>query len=331
MNEATVRIKINKLLEAAGWRFFADDNKRVFKMKTRLTPHLIDLTKDAALRSFWYKKRLSSFLESAQLSDLPAWFPGEFKRDYLDRVFESRQKTVQGRGEILRLAQFLAEQSSFPDLEGLEDSEVKIKAAERAIRALRDHLSEHNARLATERQQEEARSKLARTQARTRTSQQTLKSLEDRLGDLAGGIGSAPAGKAFERWFYDLIEFSEITSRRPFKNEGREIDGSISIGDTTYLIECKFTKGQTGAPDIDTFRAKVESKADNTMGVFVSISGYTKVARNAASGRKTPLLLLDSGHLYRVLRGISSFKDLVERIRRHASQTSEAYLSADGF
>jgi type I restriction enzyme R subunit len=25
--EATARIKINKLLEAAGWRFFADENK----------------------------------------------------------------------------------------------------------------------------------------------------------------------------------------------------------------------------------------------------------------------------------------------------------------
>ena len=27
MNEATARIKINKLLEAAGWSFFADGNK----------------------------------------------------------------------------------------------------------------------------------------------------------------------------------------------------------------------------------------------------------------------------------------------------------------
>ena len=27
MNEATARIKINKLLEAANWRFFADGNK----------------------------------------------------------------------------------------------------------------------------------------------------------------------------------------------------------------------------------------------------------------------------------------------------------------
>ncbi len=27
MNEATARIKINKLLEAAGWRFFAEGDK----------------------------------------------------------------------------------------------------------------------------------------------------------------------------------------------------------------------------------------------------------------------------------------------------------------
>ncbi len=30
MNEATARIKINKLLEKAGWRFFPDATNRVF-------------------------------------------------------------------------------------------------------------------------------------------------------------------------------------------------------------------------------------------------------------------------------------------------------------
>ena len=39
---------------------------------------------------------------------------------------------------------------------------------------------------------------------------------------------------------------------------------------------------------MDVFRAKVESKADNTMGVFVSISGFSSVAARDASGRKTP-------------------------------------------
>ena len=36
---------------------------------------------------------------------------------------------------------------------------------------------------------------------------------------------------------------------------------------------------QAGAPDIDTFYKKVTPKADNTMGIMVSISGYSSVAR----------------------------------------------------
>jgi restriction endonuclease len=127
------------------------------------------------------------------------------------------------------------------------------------------------------------------------------------------------------------MQFSEIPARRPYVVDGREIDGSVTIGDTTYLVECKFAADQSGAQEIDVFRAKVESKADNTMGIFVAISGFTSVAIETASGRKTPLLLLDHGHLYRVLGGISNFRDVVERVRRHSSQTSQAYLPVNKF
>jgi len=58
-------------------------------------------------------------------------------------------------------------------------------------------------------------------QAKTRESQQTIQSLSDRLGDLTSDIGMQKAGKAFEVWFYDLMEFSEIVARRPYKTEGR--------------------------------------------------------------------------------------------------------------
>src|SRR5215813_3506369 len=88
---------------------------------------------------------------------------------------------------------------------------------------------------------------------------------------------------------------------------------------------------QAGAPNIDTFYKKVTSKADNTMGIMVSISGYSSVAREEASGNKTPLLLLEHGHIYSVLGGMMGLADVIERIRRHASQTGEAYLSVSDF
>jgi hypothetical protein len=54
--------------------------------------------------------------------------------------------------------------------------------------------------------------------------------------------------------------------RRPYTSGGLQVDGSVTVESTTYLTELKFTREQTVAPDVDTFLAKVNDKADNTMG-----------------------------------------------------------------
>lgn len=300
-------------------------------MKTRFTPHLVDLTFDAALRSFWRKRALSTFLERSDIVGLPTWLPDESKREYLDRVFDLLRQSDHGKVKILQLAQFLAEQATFPDLQGWEDTAEKIDAASRSVAALKSYLNEQDESLTAESNRQDSRQRLREAQAKARESQQTLRSLSDKLAELSGDIGTADAGRAFETWFYSLMQFSEVPARPPYVVDGRQIDGSVTIGDTTYLVECKFTAEQSGAPDIDVFRAKVESKADNTMGLFVSISGFSSVAIGGASGRKTPLLLLDHGHLYRVIGGVSHFRDVVERVRRHSSQTGQAYLPVGKF
>ena len=100
---------------------------------------------------------------------------------------------------------------------------------------------------------------------------------------------------------------------------------------TTYLAELKFTRVQSGAPDVDTFLAKVNDKADNTMGIMVSMSGYSSTAIEQASGRKTPIILLDHGHIYLVLSGSWTLAEVVSRVRRHASQTARSFLPASEF
>jgi hypothetical protein len=71
--------------------------------------------------------------------------------------------------------------------------------------------------------------------------------------------------------------------------------------------------------------------ADNTMGIMISISGYSSVAISQASGRKTTLLLMDAQHLFYFLAGGMEFKDIIARLRRHASQTGESYLPVSNF
>jgi hypothetical protein len=127
------------------------------------------------------------------------------------------------------------------------------------------------------------------------------------------------------------MDLSEIISRRPYVSNGRQIDGSVTVEGTTYLVELKFTANQAGAPDIDTFFKKVTSKADNTMGLMVSISGYSSVAVTEASSDRTPLLLLDYNHIWAILKGTYTFVDVVRRVRRHASQTGQAFLTIGEF
>ena len=136
----------------------------------------------------------------------------------------------------------------------------------------------------------------------------------------------------FERWFYDLAIYFELDSRPGYTADGRQIDGAITIEGTTFLLETKFTKDPVGSPEIDTFMAKIESKADNTMGFFVSISGFNDGAKRAASKQRTPMLLLDHSHIFNlILRGMMTLTQVVARIKRHASQTGYSYLGAAEF
>lgn len=302
-------------------------------MASKITPYLIHLTYDAALKSFWRKISLKKFLRECNVSDnfLSTWIEGETKREFLDRLFEKLQLSDNGKKVIFKMANFLSEQATFPDLENWEDSRQKISDARKAVNDLNSLLRKQDDEIKTEKEIEE-RKKFAREESKKLQKATTDKQrLSDRLNALYSLIGTQKGGYEFQDWFYDLLDFCEIINRRPYMIDGRQIDGSLTHEGTTYLIELKFTKQQSEATDIDSIKAKIENKADNTMGIMVSISGYSSVAKNEASGKKAILLLLDYSHLYMFLTGIMNFGDIIARIRRHASQTGETYLEVSKF
>ncbi len=302
-------------------------------MAIKVTPHLIDLAYEAALKSIWRKKALRKFLRECYISEkfLATWDTEESKREFLDRVFENLQKSNRGKSIIVKIALFLADQTTFPDLRNWENSGQKISEAAKAVKDLKFYLDRHNAHIKTEKEKEAAKEKARKERAKIQRNQTDLKKLQERLDNLHSSIGTQQAGYDFQDWFYDLLDFCEISNRRPYKSNGRQIDGSLTHEGTTYLVELKFTASQVDVTDIDSLYKKVTSKADNTMGIMVSISGYSTIAIDEASGEKTPLLLMDHSHLYYVLNGTMKMGDIIERLRRHASQTAESYLPVSKF
>lgn len=299
-------------------------------MNQQLPSHFLDLVHDTLLKSFWRRRALLAFLRRHRISEsfLASWDNSESKRDFLARLFPKLESSQKGPLVIKKMAISLAEQVKFPDLEGWEDSDAKIKAAAEAVDALKAYLERERHSAEEQKAQEEIKRVARERREKEISKTQSLEKLSERLTQLSKQIGEQSAGYLFQDWFYDLIQYFEVVARRPYVSAGRQIDGSVTIEGTTYLTELKFTSAQAAVTDIDSLRAKLNDKADNTMAIMVSISGYSSTAIAGASGSKTPLVLMDCNHLFLLLNGGWKFDELVSRLRRHASQTGQAFLAA---
>ena len=301
-------------------------------MAAKITPHFIDLTYEALLKSYWRKTALRKFLQASHVTErfLSTW-GDETKREFLDRAFQKLQSSDKGKAVIFGMARNLSEKTTFSDLQNWDASSQKIADATRAVTELKAFLKVQDQEIHNEREREETKKKAREERQKIQRSLTDKSKLQQRLEALYSSVGTQQGGYNFQDWFYDLLDFCEIQNRRPYVSGGRQIDGAVTFDGTTYLVELKFTDSQSGATDIDSLRSKVDDKADNTMGIMVSISGYSKVAISQASGRKTTILLFDFSHLYLFLSGALSFGDMISRVRRHASQTGEAFLPAGQF
>lgn len=303
-------------------------------MKKKLAPAFIELTHDALLKAFWYKPTLRLFLmqNGIKESALAQWHADQSKREYLDWLWPQLVKTDPGHTVILEMARSLAEMQHFPDLERKEDTKIRIPEAKQAVSRLREQVKKIDETIRETEDAKRRREAAREEMTRHVSAQQSVEKLQGQLETLMPQLGTKQGGYAFERWFYDLAVFCELDARPGYRADGRQIDGAITIEGTTFLLETKFTKDAIGSPDVDIFMAKIESKADNTMGLFVSISGFNEGAIRAASKQRTPMLLLDHSHIFSlILRGIMSLPQVISRIKRHASQTGSAHLPAAEF
>ena len=196
------------------------------------------------------------FLRTSSVSDnyLSSWAEDETKRAFLDRLFQKLQTFDRGKSAVAKMAKSLSEQTTFPDLRNWEDSEQKIREAQRAVQELRTYLKK---------QSETEESEQARRHAHRRAKEETAKlqrsitdreELQRRLEDLRKKLGTQEGGYAFQKWFYDFLDYSDIKNRKPYHHEGRQIDGSVTHDGTTYLVELKFTDSQSDATDIGLFK-----------------------------------------------------------------------------
>ncbi|APO44598.1 hypothetical protein BS614_11715 [Paenibacillus xylanexedens] len=99
-------------------------------------------------------------------------------------------------------------------------------------------------------------------------------------------------GRELEVLVQKLLDLEKLEPRMRYRPEGEEIDGSFLLGDKVYLLELKWHSVELPASSIYQFKGKVDGKLLGTIGIFISLSGYSKDAVDALSLGKTLNVIL---------------------------------------
>ncbi len=153
--------------------------------------------------------------------------------------------------------------------------------------------------------------------------QTVLDQLQETFLDLHRMADRQKAGYQFERFLNHLFDKSGLSPRSPFtiKPQLEQIDGSIILDNSTYLVQAKWWKDPVDRSPLYDFHGVLSGKPRATLGIFVALNGCTSNAIEALTRGKQPMFfVIDGSHLMPVLQGSVT---LVEILRAYARRFAE--------
>lgn len=146
-------------------------------------------------------------------------------------------------------------------------------------------------------------------------------------------------GFEFEKILKNCLSSEGLDPRSSYKTDGEQIDGSFFLDGSVFLLEAKWHKDELPASSIYQFKGKVDGKLVGTIGVFISMSGYSKDAVDALTlGKSLNVILFGKEDIDAAISGASSFKKVLKSKLRIAAEEGVVYhyseveqVTKDGF
>jgi len=133
-------------------------------------------------------------------------------------------------------------------------------------------------------------------------------------------------GKDFEVLLRMILDENGLSPKLSFRPKGEEIDGSFMLNDRIFLLEAKWHKDSLPASAIYAFKGKVDGKLIGTVGIFISMSGYSKDAVEALSlGKTLNVILFDKDDIETSFEDNNSFKKILLTKLRKAAENGLVY------
>lgn len=297
--------------------------------KKIIAPAAINALKEALTNIYWYKSDLRSFImhtisEPAILTRLN-W--NEYKRNIVTTLIDFLSLHQDNYlNDLLRLMTEVIKISDFYHLERLENGEDKVRKAEESVKALESLMEDHTDLIKEQKKLEERRKTAYEKSLKNRGVKEKLDELQKQYFALISNDDYQKRGYQLEKILKELFALFDLDPKASFKVTGEQIDGAFTFENTDYLLEAKWQKESVSTNELDAFSGKLGRKLENTLGLFLSINGFSEDSVKAHTTGRKLMILVDGSDLMAVLEGRIDLIQLLFRKRRHASQTGNIYL-----
>ncbi|MEV6689860.1 restriction endonuclease [Micromonospora sp. NPDC051196] len=137
----------------------------------------------------------------------------------------------------------------------------------------------------------------------------------------ASGAEKRQRGQRFEGVLEAMFANAGLDPRTRYRPKGEEIDGSFVFQGRPMLLEAKWTKDPIPASALYQFKGKLDGKLSGTIGVFISMGGYSGDAVDALiAGKSLNLILFDGSEIREIVRpeGVGIVEALAIKLRAAA-------------
>lgn len=299
-------------------------------MAKQLSPAGIMALKEALCSVYWYKSELRGFLQLCLSNPgiLSKFNWENYKRQIASDIVDHLvANPVIHLGDLTKICYEICKLKDFSHLRPLDDGTQKVEKARSAVNQLKQLVEPHQDFKKEQddiKLRQDAAAKKLRENAAVR---QKLEAINTRYMALVSSDNAQSRGFELERVMYELFELFDLDPKASFKNLGEQVDGAFSLEGTEYLFEAKWQKELVNKADLAIFSDKVKTKLENTLGIFLSINGFSSDGVSAHQAGGSSILLLDGGDLMAILEERIDFTSLLLRKKRHAAQTGNIYLS----
>ncbi len=295
----------------------------------KISATAINALKNALTTAYWYKSDLRSFLDhtisNKQILSYLNW--EDYKRNIcsrlVDLLVENEEKT---QNDLLKLIYELNNMNDFSHLRQLDDGEEKEKKAKEAITALRKLSKGHLEQIKEQEKIEERRQKVFKEQLDKSAVREKLEEIKNNFYSLVSSSNNQQRGFQLEKLLKDLFELFDLDPKASFRVVGEQIDGMFTFENNDFLLEAKWQQEPVGISALDAFSGKLNRRLENTLGLFISINGFSVDAIQAHSTGRRLMILMDGSDLMAVLEGRIDLIQLLARKRRYAAQTGNIFL-----